>query len=86
MEPAQQRQVIGQAAKAGHGRVSVGVDQAGKDEKAGEVHFAPSMKPLPHLIRWADGKQVRPVDGNSSRTEAWHPLVAGHQPRDVGQQ
>ena len=86
MKPAGKGQVIAESPKTAHGGMGVGVDQAGEHEEAGEVHFVAAAKSGLDLIRRADGNQFGAVDGEGSRTEAAHRLVAGHQPRDVGEQ
>jgi len=84
-QPGHQRQVIGQAAKQGHGGVPVGVDQARGEQRVGQfADFRGAI--LQGLGAWADEHDVPVADAQAVFPEDDAGRLHRHQPGREQQQ
>ena len=87
LEPVHQRQVVGHAAKTGHGRMGMGVDQPGQDDAAFGIQGSRG-RPGGGFRHGTGGGDLGSVDGQVSGVEFTALGIHGQEPgiddQDVG--
>ena len=67
VEPVHQFHVVGDPAEAGHGRVGVGVDEPGHDDRARDIDRLPALKYRENLFIPSHGNNRIAVDSEGAR-------------------